>query len=76
MKLYLCGLLATVVVVLFAYCMGKQTGIQRCVARYTDSVVQQQSKIIEIQRGIDAETVSRATDDIRGFLRQKYTIAE
>jgi hypothetical protein len=76
MRLYLYVALVMVGVGCFVYFMGKQVGNQRCISRYSVSAVQEQSKIIEIQRGVDEEIIGRTTDDISAILHQKYTIAE
>ncbi len=74
MRIYF--LLAILVAFFCVYFAGVRYGTVR---GKRDSAVQYQeniSEIIKIQEEVNAEVFSRATDDIRGVLRQKYTIAE
>lgn len=73
-KLYF--LLFFIVVVCGGYIAGGRVASERCRGAVADDIVVQQTEIIKIQEKINAEAVSRGSDDIRRVLREKYTIVE
>lgn len=76
MKFYL-FLAAVVAIFIFAvYFSGYRNGVQRCRAQMTENVSQQQTNIIKIQEEVYENLNNRGVNDIRGVLREKYTVAK
>ncbi len=67
--LVLCG-------VVFIYVSGMHAGYERANRILSENNTEKQNNIIKIQEKINAETVNNHTDDIRNFLRVRYTIAD
>lgn len=67
-------------VIFAAYWAGGRIAIQRCRAdiavQQNMSAAQLQTEIIETKTKINEETFNTGSADIRGLLREKYTIAE
>ena len=73
---YLYIILVSILVLILSYFAGVHAGKIRCRTQSVANTFYEQTKSIEIQRKINAETVQRTVDDIRHVLREKYTIAE
>ena len=76
MKLYFLFAIIVLLMFVFVYLVGVRDGKSKCNIKMSDNLMQQQSDLINLQRNLDAKVNLSATDDIRGVLRQKYTIAE
>jgi hypothetical protein len=73
-RLYLIGF--AVVLVVMVYLAGMHAGYERANRILSENNTEKQNNIIKIQEKINAETVNNHTDDIRNFLRVRYTIAD
>ena len=62
--------------VALSYWAGRRIETERCKAAQAENVNVKQGQIIKLQEQINAETVSRRSDDIRRILREKYSIAQ
>ncbi len=76
MKFYLFLCVVIVGVIFSAYYVGMRVAGAQCVAERQADAVQQQAKIIKIQRIVNDQVSNTAAGDVRRVLREKYTIAE
>lgn len=76
MKVFLFEITVAVCVIFIAFFVGRNSGVDACIGQSSALATQQQSDLINLERGIDEEIFHAATDDIRHSLREKYTIAE
>lgn len=68
------------VIVLGAYFSGYKISAEKCRTRFVEQEIessnQVQTEILKIKEAINAETYNTSIIDIRGMLREKYTIKD
>lgn len=76
MKIYILIFVVFAAAVWGAYYTGTHVTQQRCRADAAINAMNLQTNQIKYQEEINAETFTTAVADIRGKLREKYTIAD
>ncbi|MBO7508865.1 MAG: hypothetical protein J6T57_01125 [Alphaproteobacteria bacterium] len=74
MRIYL--IIAVIVMVGGAYVMGGRIAKNECLSDASELRATDITNMVEMQRIVNEKTVHTGVNDIRGILRDKYTIAD